>query len=108
MTRISQFGHLTVTDTVTPKRNTDGRKVWVNFIPNIDLGHLLTMVGFAAAMATTWNIQDRRITITEQKLTAAEQQTAEMRLDIKEMKRTLEQVQQTLAVAAYITSQGKK
>lgn len=100
-------GHFKVTDTV-PRKTPDGRKVWVNFIPNIDLGHLLTMVGFAAAMATTWNIQDRRITVIEQRQEASQKQLEDVRADLKEIKATLAQVQQILAVQAYITSNVKK
>lgn len=101
--RQSNWGHLAVTDTL-PRKTPEGRKVWVNFIPNIDLGHILTMIGFAAATVTIWNVQDRRITVVEQKQEATQQQIQDMRADLKEIKTTLNQVQQAIAVQSYITS----
>jgi Tfp pilus assembly protein PilN len=105
----THYGHITVTDTV-PRKTPEGRKVWVNFIPNIDLGHMLTMVSFAAGLAAMWNIQDRRITVVEQKAVSVEQQSQELKTDVKEIKAALVQIQTTLAVQTYITNAnaGKK
>lgn len=100
-------GHFNVIDTL-PKKTPDARKVWINFVPNVDLGHILTMIGFASALAVTWNIQDRRITLAEQKLLQAEQTNAELKIDVKEIKSTLTQIQTTLAVQSYITNQSSR
>lgn len=89
--------HFKVSDTM-PLATPEARKVWVNFVPNVDLGHILTMVSFASALAVTWNLQDRRITVAEQKQAASEAQLAEVKSVVKDIQMTLTQIQITLAV----------
>lgn len=86
-----------VTDTTTMPLEShpeqQSKKVWVNFLPNIDLGHMLTMIGFGIAFAAQWNIQDRRITIAE---TAVQQQKVEItdiKGDLKEIKAVVINIQ---------------
>lgn len=84
------------------------KKVWVNWLPNIDLGHVLTMATFVGALIVNWNIMDRRITVIEQKLANSEVQTAEFKSDVKEIKASLGDIKSTLAVQTFINSQQYK
>lgn len=81
----------------TMESRSQSKKVWVNFLPNIDLGHMLTMISFAVAMATTYNIQTTRITILEQNLNSQKEQVAEIKAYVKEINAQILQVQITLA-----------
>jgi hypothetical protein len=105
-------------DDSNSRSETSGRRVWLNFLPNIDLGHLLTMIGFAAALTVQWNAMDKRITIIEQQQQqinaqyseskADQKQTLqEVRSDIRTVKDTLQTISQTMAVAQYQLSQQK-
>lgn len=106
--------HFKMSDQASLEVPTDsrGRKVWVNFLPNIDFGHLLTMVGFAAGMALQWNAFDRRLTIAEEQLKQVSGQLTESRSnnretlnevksDVKGIKEAVTQVQQSMALTAY-------
>lgn len=92
------------------------KKVWVNFLPNVDLGHLLTMIGFAGAMVIQWQAFDRRLTIVEEQnkmqdiaLTAYRTDTREgsqeIKSDIKDIKASVGQIQQAMALAQYQLNQ---
>lgn len=88
------------------------KRVWVNFLPNIDFGHLLTMIGFTGALIVQWNAMDKRITIIEEqlKVVSAQYQDAradnkgtlnEVRIDVKQVKESLTSIQSALAIAQY-------
>ncbi len=97
--------HFRVTDTMPLEPSPDAKKVWFNFVPNVDLGHLLTMFAFSIGFATQWNIQDKRITVAEQKLLQVEAQVSEFKGDMKEIKRSLAQIEATLAVQQFMNTQ---
>lgn len=75
----------------------------VSFDPTINLGHLLTFVGFLVTIGTAWSALDKRVSLAEADLAVAKQQQREldshyretlgdMRADMKEMRRTLEEL----------------
>lgn len=89
-----------------------GKKIWLNLLPNIDLGHMLTMIGFAAALTVQWNSMDRRITIIEeqQKVLMAQygesksdqkMTLAEVRGDVKQVKDALTEIKNFMAITQY-------
>lgn len=102
--------HFQVSDTMPlESEQQPNKKVWVNFLPNIDLGHLLTMIGFGVAFAAQWNIQDRRITTIEAQQKHAEVAQADVKSDIKEIKAVVLniQLQQAALNAARAAAQVK-
>lgn len=77
------------------------------FDPTINLGHVLTFVGFIAAGFGAYSTLDKRLTIQEEKTSAAEmrqreQQTQvkeslqEIRADVKEVQRSINDVNRNL------------
>jgi protein subunit release factor B len=86
---------------------TDPSRKRLNFDPTINLGHVLTFVGFLAAGFGAYSTLDKRLTIQEEKTSAAEarqreQQTAvkealhEIRSDVKEVQRSVNDVNRAL------------
>lgn len=85
---------------------------WVRLLPNIDLGHLLTMGGFAIALTVQWGAMDKRITIVEEQqkaITATlldnrsiyNADSKERTADVKEIKELITQLRTTVAVTNY-------
>jgi hypothetical protein len=79
----------------------------LNFDPTINLGHVLTFVGFLAAGAGAYSTLNQRLTILEERTSAAdsrgrEQQASvkealqEIRADVKEVQRSLNDVNRNL------------
>lgn len=75
----------------------------VSFDPTINLGHVLTFIGFMLTMSMGWSAMDKRLTVMETEQAAAKQASreldaryrdtlAEMRSDMKEMRRSLEEL----------------
>jgi hypothetical protein len=89
--------HFKITDTM-PLETPAAKKVWVNFVPNIDLGHLIAMLTFLGGLALQWQVMDRRITIIEQKQLVTSEQSAETRSDLKEIKSVINKIGTDLAV----------
>lgn len=87
----------------------------VQFDPTINLGHILTFVGFMLAGFGAWGNIDKRITLTEVQATAAVERTndqdrrmnetlKELKTDIKDVRQAVNDINRTLA----ITAPGKK
>ncbi len=85
------------------------KKPMINFIPNIDLGHLIAMVTFLGGLFLQWNVMDRRLTVAEEQLKQQSTQNTELKaanrenylelkVDVKEIKQTIGSVQQSLAI----------
>lgn len=85
------------------------RRPGINFIPNIDLGHVISMATIVGGLFLQWTVMDRRITVAEEQLKQAQHQNAELKaasrdnylelkVDVKEIKQTVSSVQQTLVV----------
>lgn len=105
--------HFQITDTMSlpnasQQVSDNQKKVWVNFLPNIDLGHMLTMIGFGIAFAAQWNIQDRRITVAETAVEQQKQQITEIKGDLKEIKAVVLNIQLQQAANVAVRAQGGK
>jgi hypothetical protein len=112
--------HFKVSD-IMPLENTSterGKKIWLNLLPNVDLGHLLTMIGFTAALVVQWNSMDRRITIIEeqQKVLMAQYTESksdqkatlnEVRGDVKAVKEALGDIKSVMALTQYRLEQSQ-
>lgn len=83
----------------------------VQFDPTINLGHILTFVGFMLAGFGAWGNIDKRITLTEVQATAAVERTndqdkrmnetlKDLRTDIKDVQRAVNDINRTLAIVA--------
>lgn len=94
---------------MTDEQQVVPHKRMINFIPNIDLGHLLAMLTFLGGLFLQWNVMDRRLTIAEEQLkqvngqnqelkSANRENYLELKVDVKEIKQTIGSVQQTLAI----------
>lgn len=93
---------------IDPGDGEPGRKrVWVNFKPDIDLGHVVATVSFLGALFTYAQNFDRRMTILEQKQITSDAQSAETKADIKEIKKTVTEIGTTLAVQNAINNARK-
>ncbi len=79
----------------------------LNFDPTINLGHVLTFIGFLGAGFGAYSTLDKRLTIQEEKTSAAdarqrEQQASvkealqEIRSDVKEVQRSVNDVNRNL------------
>lgn len=77
------------------------------FDPTINLGHVLTFIGFIAAGFGAYSTLDKRLTIQEEKTSAAEsrlkeqqaivkESLQEIRADVKEVQRSINDVNRTL------------
>lgn len=86
----------------------------VQFDPTINLGHILTFVGFMLAGFGAYGNIDKRITLTEMQSTAAVERTndqdkrmsetlKELKTDIKDVRQAVNDINRTLAM-----SPGKK
>lgn len=91
--------HFKVTDSQMLEPDSRSKKVWVNFKPDIDLGHLIAMATFIGGLFLQWQAMDRRVTIIEQKQSVTTEQTAETKNDIKEIKVVVNKIGTDLAVA---------
>lgn len=102
-------GHFQVTDNASlmTQDGTPNKKVWINFLPNIDLGHLLTMVGFAVAMFVQWNIMDQRVTRAEMQNSQQDQSLKDIKDDIKEIKAVVLNIQLQQAANNAVRAQVK-
>lgn len=98
-----------MTDEQLSQLHAPTKRMGINFIPNIDLGHLIAMLTFLGGLFLQWNIMDRRLTVAEEqlKVAVAQQQELkaanrdnylELKVDVKEIKQTVSSVQQTLAI----------
>ena len=83
----------------------------VQFDPTINLGHILTFVGFMLAGFGAWGNIDKRITLTEVQATAAVERTndqdrrmnetlKELKTDIKDVRQAVSDINRTLAITA--------
>lgn len=93
--------HFKITDTM-PLSTPSAKKVWVNFLPNIDLGHLLTMIGFGVAFFAQWNVMDQRITRAEMENQQQNAVINEVKGDIKEIKTVVLNIQLQQAAATAV------
>lgn len=81
------------------------KKLWVNFKPDIDMGHMLAMLTFLGGLFMQYNSFDKRVTIIEQKQAQTESQGQEVKIDIKDIKKSVGEISTQLAVQNYITKQ---
>lgn len=95
--------HFQVTDSALLEPNSR-KKLWVNFKPDIDLGHLIAAFTFLGGLGLQWQAVDRRITILEQRQTVTAEQNAETRADLKEIKATINTIGKDLAVSNAVNS----
>lgn len=83
----------------------------VQFDPTINLGHILTFLGFLIAGAGAYSNLDKRVTVVEVEKKAAiehsiekdsqvKQSIAELRNDIKDVQRSVNDINRTLAIIA--------
>lgn len=83
----------------------------VQFDPTINLGHILTFVGFMLAGFGAWGNIDKRITLTEVQAGAAVERTndqdrrmnetlKELKTDIKDVRQAVNDINRTLAIVA--------
>lgn len=88
-----------------------GPRKRVQFDPTINLGHILTFVGFLLAGFGAWGNIDKRITLTEMQSTAAVERTndqdkrmsetlKELKTDIKDVRQAVNDINRTLAIVA--------
>ncbi len=99
--------HFQVSDNMPlPADPQQQKKVWVNFLPNIDLGHMLTMIGFGVAFFAQWNMMDQRITKAEMVNQQQEAVISEVKGDIKEIKAVVLNIQLQQATAAAVRAQA--
>lgn len=96
--------HFKVTDSAELEPMQRSKKLWVNFKPDIDLGHLIAMLTFLGGLALQWQAMDRRVTIVEQKQAVTAEQTAETKTDIKEIKAVVNKIGTDLAVSNAINA----
>lgn len=83
------------------------KRVWVNFKPDIDLGHVIAACTFLGGLFLYAQGFDRRLTIIEQKGEANSAQATEMKSDIKEIKKAVNEIGTNLAVQNAINQQRK-
>lgn len=96
--------HFKVTDSALLDPESKQKKIWVNFKPDIDLGHLIAAITFLGGLALQWQAVDRRITILEQRQAITAEQNAETRSDLKEIKATINKIGTDLAVSNAVNS----
>lgn len=83
----------------------------VRFDPTINLGHILTFLGFMLAGFAAYGNIDKRITLTELQSTAAIERTSEqdkrmseslkeLKTDIKDVQRAVNDINRTLAIVS--------
>lgn len=89
--------HFKVTDSQDLEPGTS-KKVWVNFKPDIDLGHLIAMATFIGGLFLQWSIMDQRVTRVEERQKSSEVTTTETKTDIKEIKAVVNKIGTDLAV----------
>jgi len=81
-----------------PPNNQANKRVWINFKPDVDLGHLIAMCSFLGGLFVYAQSFDRRMTIIEQKQEVNTNATAETKADIKEIKNAVNKIGTDLAV----------
>jgi len=85
-----------------------GSRKRVQFDPTINLGHILTFVGFMLAGFGAWGNIDKRLTLTEVQSVAVVERTAdqdkrmnealrELKADVKDVQRAVNDINRTLA-----------
>ena len=67
------------------------------FDPTINLGHVLTFVGFMAAGMTAYATLEKRQTVQELRSDLDRQAVVELRSDVRELRRTVEEMNRNLA-----------
>lgn len=83
----------------------------IKYDPTVNLGHILTFVGFMLAGFGAWGNIDKRITLTEVQATAALERTTEqdkrmsevlkeLKTDVKDVQRAVNDINRTLAIVA--------
>lgn len=83
----------------------------IHFDPTINLGHILTFVGFIVVGFAAYGNIDKRITLTEVQASAAVERTTEqdkrmsealkeLKTDIKDVQRAVNDINRTLAIVA--------
>lgn len=96
--------HFQVTDSALLDPNAKQKKLWVNFKPDVDLGHLIATASFLGGLFIYAQGFDRRVTIIEQKQAQSAEQTAETKADIKEIKAVVNKIGTDLAVSNAVNS----
>lgn len=83
----------------------------IRYDPTVNLGHILTFVGFMLAGFGAYGNIDKRITLTEANATAAVDRTneqdkrmsealKELKTDVKDVQRAVNDINRTLAIVA--------
>ena len=67
------------------------------FDPTINLGHVLTFIGFMAAGMTAYATLEKRQTVQELRSDLDRQAVVELRSDVRELRRTVEEMNRNLA-----------
>lgn len=67
------------------------------FDPTINLGHVLTFIGFMAAGMTAYATLEKRQTVQELRSDMDRQAVVELRSDVRELRRTVEEMNRNLA-----------
>jgi hypothetical protein len=83
----------------------------VSFDPTINLGHMLTFVGFIVAIFVTFSAQEKRVAVVEQQSASLVERLrdqdvrfkeglGELKSDIKDLQRSVNEVNRTLNAPA--------
>lgn len=87
--------------------NSIGSKWRVQFIPKIDLGHVLTIVAMSGALVTVYSSFDKRLAIAEEanktgQIRATEKETQwkesllDLKIDVKELQRSINEINRNI------------
>lgn len=76
-------------------------KVWVNFLPNISLGNILTIVSFAGLVIAGWNAFDKRLSIVEERQNNSAIANSEVKSDVRDIKSTLQKIDNAISVQQF-------
>lgn len=90
-----------------PSSSSDGKRGGVRFDPTVNLGHILTFVGFIATGAGAYSLLEKRVSLLEDKALRAVQDsertrselkdaTRELRDDVKDVQRTVNDLARTM------------
>lgn len=80
-------------------------KVWINYLPNISLGNILSIVSFCGLIVAGWNAFDKRLSIVEERQSVATQQITEVRKDSSDIKAALQKIDNQLEVQKFQLNQ---
>lgn len=76
-------------------------KVWINYLPNVSLGNILSILSFCGLIIAGWNAFDKRLSLVEERQSVATQQITEVRKDSAEIKATLQKIDNQLQVQQF-------